>query len=97
VTLPDAPIRALLKIQVTAALSATAALLLLDSARAAAGSTGRLEAHVARESEQTVAFRLTPAGPEGLGIAVVRRTASEHGGSLERDGEAFTMRLPVSP
>lgn len=72
-----------------------AALHLLASARAAAAPNGTVEVEVERESPQTAVLRVRPAGVEDLGLAVARRIAVDHGGSLEHGTDTFLLRLPL--
>jgi signal transduction histidine kinase len=72
-----------------------AALHLLAAARGAAATSRPLEVEVARETPQTAVLRVRPAGAEGLGIAIARRIAADHGGSLERGPESLLLRLPL--
>lgn len=41
------------------------------------------------------ALRVSPAGPESLGIRAVGLIASAHGGALERAADGLTLRLPA--
>jgi signal transduction histidine kinase len=41
------------------------------------------------------ALRVAPAGPESLGLVAAARIAADHAGSLERSGDALTLRLPL--
>ena len=72
-----------------------AALHLLAAARAAAEPNGLIEIEVARETPQTAVLRVSPAGAEDLGVAIARRIAVDHGGSLEHGSEALLLRLPI--
>jgi hypothetical protein len=40
-------------------------------------------------------LRITPAGNASLDVALARRIATDHGGSLERSGDALVLRLPA--
>jgi signal transduction histidine kinase len=72
-----------------------AALHVLAAARAASAPNGRVEVEVERESPQTAVLRVRPAGGEDLGLAVARRIAVDHGGSLEHGTDALLLRLPL--
>ena len=73
-----------------------AALHVLAAARDAAEPNGAIEVEIARDTAQTAVLRVSPAGAEGLGIAIARRIAIDHGGSLERGPEAVLLRLPLA-
>ncbi len=73
-----------------------AALHVLASARAAAAPNGLVDVEVARETAQTAVLRVRPAGTEGLGLAIARRIAIDHGGSLEHGSDALLLRLPLA-
>jgi signal transduction histidine kinase len=42
------------------------------------------------------ALRVAPAGAESLGLVAAARIAADHGGALEREGEAWRLRLPAA-
>lgn len=71
-----------------------AALHLVAAARAAAGAAGSVAVDVAQEGTHGV-LRVSPASEGGLGVVAAGRIAADHGGSLERDGAALTLRLPL--
>ena len=74
-----------------------AALHVLAAARAAAAPNGTVEIEVERESPQTTVLRVRPAASEDLGLAVARRIAIDHGGSLEQWPDTLVLRLPLVP
>jgi len=73
-----------------------AALHLLAAARAGAGTSRLIEVDVARETPETALLRVRPAGADGLGIAIARRIAADHDGSLQRGPEALLLRFPLA-
>jgi signal transduction histidine kinase len=73
-----------------------AVLHLLAAAREAAAPNGVIEVEVARETPRIAVLRVRPAGTEGLGLAIARRIAIDHGGSLEHGAEGLLLRLPLA-
>jgi len=73
---------------------AQAALHLVATARASAGDAGAIEVEVAANDMQGV-LRVRPAAPGGVGVVAAGRIAADHGGSLEQDGDALVLRLPL--
>jgi signal transduction histidine kinase len=69
-----------------------AALHLLDAARTAAGNAGSIEVAVADDG----VLRVRPAATGSLGVLAARRIALDHGGTLEQDGDALVLRLPLA-
>jgi signal transduction histidine kinase len=69
-----------------------AALHLLAAARARAGDAGSIDVAVTADG----ALRVRPAAAGGLGVVAAARIAADNGGSLEHDGESFTLRLPLA-
>jgi signal transduction histidine kinase len=68
-----------------------AALHLVSAARASAGDSGSIEVEVTADG----VLRVSPAAPGGLGVVAAGRIAADHGGSLEQDGDALALRLPL--
>jgi signal transduction histidine kinase len=71
-----------------------AVLQVVTSAREAAGERGRVDVVVALDPPAAALLRVSPAGRDGLGLAVAARIATEHGGSFERGAEGMVLRLP---
>jgi signal transduction histidine kinase len=69
-----------------------AALHLVAAARAAAGDAGSIE--VAVTEDGVLLVRPTTTG--SLGVVAARRIALDHGGTLEQDGDALVLRLPLA-
>jgi len=75
---------------------AQAALLLVIAARATAGDAGSIELEVTADG----ALRVRPALGDGVGVLAAGCIAAgciaaNHGGSLEQDGDALVLRLPL--
>jgi len=70
---------------------AQAALHLVAAGRAAAGDAGSIEVDVTEDG----ALRVRPAAADGLGVLAAGRIAADSGGSLTREGDALTLRLPL--
>jgi two-component system sensor histidine kinase PilS (NtrC family) len=70
---------------------AQAVLHLVAAAREAAGDAGSIEVVVTADG----VLRVRPAVADGLGVVAAARIAADHGGSLEADGDALVLRLPV--
>jgi signal transduction histidine kinase len=70
---------------------AQAALHLVAAARASAGDAGSIEVEVAADG----ILRVRPAATGGVGVVAAGRIAADHGGSLEQDGDALALRLPL--
>lgn len=73
---------------------AQAALHLVAAGRASAGDAGAIEVEVAVNDRQGV-LRVRPAATGGVGVLAAGRIAADHGGSVEQDGHALALRLPV--
>lgn len=69
-----------------------ATLHLLAAATTAAGDAGSIEVTVTEDG----ALRVGPAASGGLGVVAARRIALDHGGTLEQDGDALVLRLPLA-
>ena len=73
---------------------AQAALHLVAAARASTGDAGAIEVEVASLDMQGV-LRVRPAALGGVGLVAAGRIAADHGGSLEQEGDALALRLPL--
>jgi hypothetical protein len=40
-------------------------------------------------------LRVSPAAPDGVGVLVAGRIAADNGGSLDQEGDALALRLPL--
>jgi signal transduction histidine kinase len=73
---------------------AQAALHLVAAGRVTAGDSGPIALEVAADDVCGL-LRISPAVPDGLGVVAAGRIATDHGGSLDQDGGALALRLPL--
>ena len=73
---------------------AQAALHLVAAARASAGDVGQIAVEVAADGVYGV-LRVGPATLGGVGLVAAGRIAADNGGSLDQDGDALALRLPL--
>jgi signal transduction histidine kinase len=71
-----------------------AALHLLAAARSSVGDAGGIEVDVAASDTHGV-LRVRPAAAGGVGLVAASRIAADRCGSLEQDGDALVLRLPL--
>jgi signal transduction histidine kinase len=69
-----------------------AALHLVAAAQQATGEAASIEVAVTGDG----VLRVRPAATGSLGVVAARRIALDHGGTLEQDGDALVLRLPLA-
>jgi signal transduction histidine kinase len=89
-TYPAAPVI----VRCPAGALAQAALHLVAAARVSAGDAGPIAVEVAADDVYGV-LRIGPATPGGVGVVAAGRIAADNGGSLDQDGDALALRLPL--